>query len=77
MEHNEIYNVAPTGEPTQLHSADAIRDAAKNGTTLFLDLGHDGRIECRKAAVVRGWCTAVLPNGCIVQDWAGSFHLSR
>lgn len=68
-----LYNIAPSGK-AQLYTAEQIRAAAENGLRLLLNVGsRHPAIECHLAATVSGWCTVVLENGGILQEWAGSF----
>lgn len=74
MDH--LYNIAPSG-PARLHTAEEIREAARDGLRLWLDMGnHHAPALCRLAANVSGWCTVVLPGGGIIQEWAGFFRLA-
>ena len=72
-----LYNIAPSGK-SQLYTAEQIRTASENGLRLFLNVGNRyPAIECRLAATVNGWCTVVLKNGSILQEWAGSFTVKE
>ena len=69
-----LYNIAPHGK-SRLFTEEQIREAALDGTVLWLNLGRlNEPAKCRLAATVSGWCTVVLENGAIVQEWAGSFE---
>lgn len=57
-----------------MFTAEQIRAAAAEGLPLWLNLGKNhAPAPCRLAASVRGWCTVVLSNGAIIQEWAGCF----
>ena len=72
-----LYNIAPCGK-SQLYTAEQIRTVAENGLRLSLNVGkRHPAIECRLAATVNGWCTVVLKNGSILQEWAGSFTVKE